>query len=383
MPRGRKRKRVTTSTGHLDAFAVGGIAALEREGYSHREIADSGAVLKPDGSSVTFGKVGQVIRHLQEDSNWRGERTKGSGPPRVTTPAEDKAMVQTVLARRGKERVTSGKVRRKMARAVKKRVSERTVRRRLREAGLRWLRRRRSTWVPEPSRVRRNDWADTVKKCNRKFLRRWVYTEGCSFYLDRSEAEADENSHAALGLYVWRFTEQRDALFQDCVGPSSYRKAQGERVRVWGLLVGGSLHIRILEQGVNMNRWEYAKLIKNSFPGWLRGVRHPFLIQDYEACLWCAEPAEACKAQGIEVSKWHPKHSPDLNAIENAWGLLRKRLAETQPAGRESRDAFMRRLRAAVAWINRHQASTLRKYARNQKERADDVKAHDGNRTRW
>ena len=32
VPRGRKRKRVTTSTGHLDAFAVGGIAALEREG---------------------------------------------------------------------------------------------------------------------------------------------------------------------------------------------------------------------------------------------------------------------------------------------------------------------------------------------------------------
>ncbi len=45
MPRGRKRKRVTTSTGHLDAFAVGGIAALEREGYSQSEIAASGAVL--------------------------------------------------------------------------------------------------------------------------------------------------------------------------------------------------------------------------------------------------------------------------------------------------------------------------------------------------
>ena len=91
----RKRRRATTSS-HVDAFALGGIAALHHEGYSQRDIADSGAVYNADGAPIPYSRVGKLLRRMEEDPKWRGERKEGSGRPRETTPEEDEAMVQYV-----------------------------------------------------------------------------------------------------------------------------------------------------------------------------------------------------------------------------------------------------------------------------------------------
>ena len=107
------------------------------------------------------------------------------------------------------------------------------------------------------------------------------------------------------------------------------------------------------------------------------------LVQDHERCLWCPEPLQAFQEIGVSVLTWHPKHSPDLNAIENAWAYLRARLAATHPDGHEDRDAFVRRLRQAVAWVNVNNGKALRKLCFNQKTRAKDVREQQGNRTKW
>ena len=57
-----------------DAFAVGGIAALIKVGYSARQIEESGAVTKGDGSVVSHQAVATAARKLREKKNWRGER---------------------------------------------------------------------------------------------------------------------------------------------------------------------------------------------------------------------------------------------------------------------------------------------------------------------
>ena len=102
----------------------------------------------------------------------------------------------------------------------------------VREAGLRWLRQRRKTWVPQRSRKHPLTFKDRVKASSDQFLRRWVYTDGIGFYKDRTQDELDELKHKALGIYVWRGTKQEEALYKDCVGPSSYRKAQGQTITV-------------------------------------------------------------------------------------------------------------------------------------------------------
>jgi transposase len=376
-----KRKRASSvSTAHVDGFTAGAIAALSDAGFTQREIADSDAVTKLDGSKVSFGRVGKILRQLAADPGWRGERAEGSGAARATTASEDKAIVVQVKAKRGKEKMTSAKVRRRL-RLV---VGERTVRRRLREAGLKWLRRRKKRLIPESSVVLRLLWKDRVKKATAKFLKRWVYADGVTFYLDLTAAQACDKKRLALGIYVYRGTDQREALFKDCVGPSSYAKGQGAPVRVWGMLVNGHLNIAVLAAKETINRRTYSKIIRQHYPTWLHGFRgKPLLIQDGEKALWTAEAREALEDISLEVYEQHPPHSPDLNTIENAWHYLRERLNTNQPDCCEDRDAFIRRLRAAVAWVNVHHAATLRYLCRNQKERAEDVALQSGARTKW
>ena len=76
------------------------------------------------------------------------------------------------------------------------------------------------------------------------------------------------------------------------------------------------------------------------------------------------------------------KCSQDLNAIEAAWREVRARLAVTEPASMETRDHFIVRFRAAVAWVNVRRREYLLNVSTDQKERAHDVIELGGSRTR-
>ena len=128
-----------------------------------------------------------------------------------------------------------------------------------------------------------------------------------------------------------------------------------------------------------MNRWWYAWIVKRYCPYWLDGCDK--VVQDYERCLRCAEPLAEMRKLAVEVISDYPKCSQDLNAIENAWHVVRERLDSTLPTGMESRDAFVARLRAAVAWANEHRKEQLCKFCTNQKARADEVLLRHGGRT--
>lgn len=178
-----------------------------------------------------------------------------------------------------------------------------------------------------------------------------------------------------------------DALYEDCVGPSVYWKAQGLAVRVWGLLANGVLYTTVLPDGACMNRWWYEWIIDHRFPAWKRkafGRRTtttPSLVQDHERCLWAPEPRAAMVRQGIKLLTGYPKCSQDLNPIEEAWREVRARLATTQPVRAETRDAFIVRHRAAVEWVNRNRSGLLKKICSSQKAWAQDVLDAKGCRT--
>ena len=214
-------------------------------------------------------------------------------------------------------------------------------------------------------------------------LQRWAYSDGTVFFLDRSEEELASGQRAALGCMAWRRADRSDALRDDCVGPSTYQKGQGTPVRVWGLLAAGILHIYVFPKSEVMNRWWYAWLVERRFPQWLEGTECITIVQDYEKCLRCDEPLAAMQTIGVALLEEHPKYSQDLSAIENAWRELRDRLAQTMPPWLESRDDFIVRLRYAVTWLNANRHDQLLKFCTNQKERAKDVLALRGSRTKW
>ena len=236
-----KRRRLSvdvedTSFAKLGPFEVGQIVALDAVGYSHREISE--VAVKEDGSAIPFGSVGRALRKRAADSTWTGQREEGSGRLRDTTPAQDKAITKEVLAHCGETKMTAPKVR---ARLGLKAKSIRLIQRRLREAELKWLRRRRKSLVPKAELVPRKRWALWAKRQKDALFRRIVYTDGITFYLDQGAAAVESGTRAALGTFVWRYADHKDALSKDCIGPSRYSKSQGSPVRVWGLLVRGRL----------------------------------------------------------------------------------------------------------------------------------------------
>ena len=86
------------------------------------------------------------------------------------------------------------------------------------------------------------------------------------YYVAGEDAEDASGKRAAHGPDVWRRADRTDALYADCVVPYRYAKAQGEPVKVWGLLAKGVLHCTILPTGEHMNRWWYAWIVKRYFP---------------------------------------------------------------------------------------------------------------------
>ncbi|CAK0888840.1 unnamed protein product, partial [Prorocentrum cordatum] len=375
----------------LSPFLRGVVYGLFLAGSSYQEIAEE--VAKEDGGHPCQQTVAATIRRVEKNGGlaFDGGRLSQAGRPRSTETALDRQILRLVFKHRGRAVVTAQYVQ-KMIRAARK-VSIRAVQRRLSEAGLAWLRRRRKSIVPQAHKVARADvsigshpdqtrmrapcaaghlarietsalgrqvarldFAAWTLARTAATLARWAYTDGTVFFLARDNSELESHQRGALGPHVWRQADGSDGLYEECIGPSAYWKAQGHPVRIWGLLVAGVLFIYIMPQGETMNRWWYEWIINHKFPAWLRkaigGDRGPFLVQDHERCLWAEEPRCALREQGIHLLEHYPRCSQDLNAIEAAWREVRARLAATEPDSIETRDQFIVRLRAAVAWVN-------------------------------
>ena len=366
-------------THRLTAFDVGQVKAHMEHGLSANAIAKR--VFRMDGKTP-FGEtaIQNCMNHLQADPKWRGERAEGSGAPRKTSKSQDKKVVQFVLRRRGKQRVTVAAIKKKF-RFLRK-VSDSLVEERLHDAELKWLRRRRKSIVTKKYLEPRIEYCKGVKRKHSTTLEQWAYTDGTVFYLDRDEDEHQHSKRRALGTHVWRKTDRKDALYQDCIGPGSYSKGQGVPVKVWGLLACGVLHIHVLEQGENMDKHLYAELVEEKFESWCGNCE--WLVCDHEACLRTEEALLALDFANLKLVDF-PKCSQDVNAIENAWGMLKDRLYETMPDTLETRAAFIKRLHAAVKWINKHKGERLWYLSTNQKERADEClgQTPPGGRTSW
>ena len=106
---------------------------------------------------------------------------------------------------------------------------------------------------------------------------------------------------------------------------------------------------------------------------------------DYEGCIRSQPALDALEKIGLTLVDPYPKCSQDFNAIENAWKILKDRLAETLPRERETREGFIVRLNAAVRWMNTHRSHQLWRLSTNQKERVAECLAQKppGERTSW
>jgi hypothetical protein len=221
----------------------------------------------------------------------------------------------------------------------------------------------------------------------------FAHVDGTTFYLARTVVEHGDKMRGRLGKFVWRMANGKDGLYSDNVGPSLYAAAQGRPVKVWGMLANGRFSYWVLpadgQRTTHMNGARYQAMLRSKAQSWLHysyGRRVPrtvHLVKDGERCLWTDASLEAESAVGLQAHRRHPKYSPDLNAVENVWALLRQLLDERAPAELESRADFLVRLRRTVLWLNENRHQDLLELCTNLHERADAVLLLSGARTEF
>ena len=273
-------------------------------------------MLKDDGVSTwTDTAIRGVMNKLDADPHWQGDRASGSGRPRKTSKTMDKQIVKFVVTNRGRKKVTVMKVRKQLPEL--RSVSKSLVESRLREADYAYLRRRKKSKVSKLYLQDRVDYCEAVRKKHKLTLEKWAYTDGTVYYLDRTEEENEQTQTAALGSMVWRRADRSDAMYQDCLGPSGYNKAQGKAIRVWGMLAFGFLYVHILDEGDVMNTELYCELIEEKFETWMGNCT--WLVCDFERCIRSQAAIQELARIGLRLVDEYPRCSQDFNAIENAW----------------------------------------------------------------
>ena len=234
----------------------------------------------------------------------------------------------------------------------------------LHEAGLKYLTRRAKRWVAPEAKVMRKAYAKWLLLLRqRRMLDRFAYTDRTTFFLARSPQESSNKKRAALGKFVWRMSSGKDGLYDDNISPSIYIKGRGLPVKIWGLFAAGRLEYWVLPQDpdnakktTHMNGGVYNGLLNEKFAEWRRKCFHDdsvvHLVQDWEKCLWQKRNLGALRRAGFQIVENYPKSSPDLNAIEGMWNLVRQKLQKTEPTEFENRTQFLARLRLCVNWLN-------------------------------
>lgn len=388
--RGRCKRKSATHA-RLDVFTRGMIWGMHLAGMSRDDMQKF--VVKKDGSNVPLKTIDKVVASKKANPKWTGQDAGGPGRQRKLSDADLKALVDLVFRERGRAKVTIAYCRKMLPRL--KKVHRTTLGRCLHAAGFQWLVRRRKSWVPPEHKEARMAFARSVLRKHGSSLSRWAYTDGTSFYLARGPSDHGQKKRAALGRYVWRRASGNEGLFDDNIGPSLYAKAQGLPVKIWGFLANGRLEHWVLpadpkrprSKTTNMNGRRYLGLVESKFKEWRLACFSQdapcALVQDHEKCLWQASNLAAMREAGCAVIQDFPKLSPDLNAIEGAWHLLRQRLEQTEPDEIEGRAEFLARLRRTVHWLNERQAEALREMCSNQKKRAADVLEMNGAKTKW
>lgn len=277
------------------------IVTLRNEGLSQQMIAEK--------VNCSQGTVSKFLKYYSENQNFKNNRAN-SGRKRITTLRQDRKLKRIVTKNRFR--------------------SLRFISRKWREQGV------DASTSTTLRRVHELDFQSRVPKtkplltCKQKRARlRW-----CKDRLQWGSQDwnnvlySDESmfcvSHGHQGIRVWRCKEE--AFKRECLKRSVKLNTS---VMIWGCMSAEGLgKLCILTGRVNsevyMEVLEHFMLPSSEF-------EDDFIFQqDSASCHTSKRTIAWLKENEIKLLPW-PSNSPDLNPIENIWGIMKKRLQDVAP----------------------------------------------------
>ncbi|GFT60100.1 transposable element Tcb1 transposase [Trichonephila clavipes] len=270
-----------------------------------------------DKFAAEFGIAHSIVSRLWRQFQSTGTAIQGfkSGPPRGTTPADDR---YTVLQARRNRRQTAGEIARHTTQATGRPISRFTVARRLHGGGL--LARRPVRCVPLTPAHRRR-----CSLCCREH-RNWIDNEwGRVLFTDESRFSLSSDSHRIL---IWRERRSRNhpsnIIERDRYG--------GRGVLVWGgIMLGIRTDLHIFD-ACSGNGTRYCNEIVLPYVRLFRGAMGlQFLFMDDNApCHRTVAAEQLLESRRLAARTLPPVTIRELRlALQDEWAAMPQQLIDT------------------------------------------------------
>lgn len=327
------------------------IITLLNEGYSLRYVADK---VKVNPTTCL-----RIQRRFRETGQLK--RRPGSSGVRKTVPREDRTLKR--LAKQNRK-LPYRKLALLWSAQCQKQFSHETVRSRFSEMGLKRKKPQRKPLLTKRHKESRLQFAREHSHRTGKYWERVVFSDEKKFNVNSNDS----------GLYI--SMEKGEENLDECTIET---KKFPDSVMMWGCCSGrgpGRLHIvqgTLNQQGyINILKGPLMETVREQFPNEKYIFQH-----DNASCHTAKSVVTFLRENDIETLSW-PPNSPDLNPLENIWGIMISKLRYVHFTNRQELIAACNEI-----WYQNISREVFRDVILSMPKRIDAVLKAHGGRTKY
>ena len=229
------------------------------------------------------------------------------GPKRKTTPTDDRSMVRMIR----QDNLLSAKqvCGQLVQRGVN--ISTRTVQRRLNQLGCKSVKPVKKPKLTPAMKVKRLQFARDYANRPSEFWRTVCFSDECHF-----------ECQTASRRRVWQIPGRPAPISETVKHPI--------KVMIWGIICSkGPGRLHVVEGMMDKNQYLHVMRTRMlpQLSEWFSSTADCIFMHDSAPCHKAKVVSQFLESNQVNVLPW-PGNSPDLNPIENIWGIMKGRISQ-------------------------------------------------------